>query len=93
MNLLQDLKIKVSKLVKLMIDNILAISLTKNPILHGRRKHIATKFHYLRSQVQNGVLEVARYSIQKQLTDALNKAIKAEHFIHLRDEIGVVEFN
>ena len=62
MNLLQDLKIKVSKPVKLMIDNKSAISLAKNPVLHERSKHIDTKFHFLRSQVQNKVLEVAQRS-------------------------------
>ncbi|KAK2403434.1 hypothetical protein QL285_052871 [Trifolium repens] len=43
------------------------------------------------SQVQNEVLEDAHCSIQKQLADALMKDVKAEHFIHLRDGIGVAE--
>lgn len=93
LNLLQDLKIKVSKSVKLMIDNKLAISLAKNAMLHERSKHIDTKFHCLRNQVQSGILEVVHCSTQKQLTYILTKAIKTEHFIHLRDVIGVVNFN
>ncbi|KAK2368483.1 hypothetical protein QL285_081674 [Trifolium repens] len=44
-----------------------------------------------RGQVQNEVLEAAHCSAQKQLADALMKDVKAEHFIHLRDGIGVVE--
>ena len=44
-----------------------------------------------RSQVQNEVLEVAHCSIQKQLADVLTKDVKAEHFIHLRDGIGVAK--
>ncbi|XP_050890948.1 uncharacterized protein LOC127096418 [Lathyrus oleraceus] len=43
MNLLQDLKIKVNKPMKLMIDNKSAIRFAKNPMLHGRSKHIYTK--------------------------------------------------
>ncbi|KAK2435129.1 hypothetical protein QL285_020206 [Trifolium repens] len=43
------------------------------------------------SQVQNEVLEDAHCSAQKQLADALMKDVKAEHFIHLRDGIGVAE--
>lgn len=42
LNLLQDLKIKVSKPVKLMIDNKSAISLAKYPIVNERSKHIDT---------------------------------------------------
>ncbi|KAK2353423.1 hypothetical protein QL285_091044 [Trifolium repens] len=44
-----------------------------------------------RGQVQNEVLEAAQCSAQKQLADALMKDAKAEHFIHLRDGIGVAE--
>ncbi|XP_050876060.1 uncharacterized protein LOC127079728 [Lathyrus oleraceus] len=43
-----DLKIKVSKSVKLIIDNKSAISLVKNPVLHGRSKHIDTGFYFLK---------------------------------------------
>ncbi|XP_050895643.1 uncharacterized protein LOC127102305 [Lathyrus oleraceus] len=88
-----DLKIKVSKPVRLMIVNKSTIRLTKNPMLHGRSKHIDTKFHFLRNQVQNIVLEIVHCSIQKQLADMLTKAIKIEHFINLRDVIGVVDFS
>lgn len=69
------------------------ISLAKNPVLNGRSKHINTKFHFQRNQVQNGVLEVIECSTQKQLADMLTKTVKTEHFIHLRDGIYVLEFN
>ncbi|KAK2369275.1 hypothetical protein QL285_082421 [Trifolium repens] len=44
-----------------------------------------------RGQVQNEVLEAAHCSAQKQLADALMKDVKAGHFIHLRDGIGVAK--
>ena len=49
LNLLQDLKIKVNKPLKLMIDNKFVINFAKNPVLHGRIKHIETKYHFLRN--------------------------------------------
>ncbi|XP_058758193.1 secreted RxLR effector protein 161-like [Vicia villosa] len=54
LNLLEDLKIEVKKPLKLMIDNKSAIKLARNPVLHIRSKHIETKYHFLRRQVQNG---------------------------------------
>jgi hypothetical protein len=87
------MKIKVEKHLKLMIDNKSAINLAKNPMLHGRSKHIETKYHFLRSQVHKGMLEVVHCSTQKQLTDVLTKAIKTDQFLRLRDEIGVVNFS
>ncbi|XP_050909674.1 uncharacterized protein LOC127123506 [Lathyrus oleraceus] len=44
----EDLKIKASKSVKLMIDKKLVISLAKNPVLHERSKDIDTEFHFPR---------------------------------------------
>ncbi|KAK2361761.1 hypothetical protein QL285_086881 [Trifolium repens] len=44
-----------------------------------------------RGQVQNEVLEAAHCSAQKQFADALMKDVKVEHFIQLRDGIGVAE--
>lgn len=93
MNLLQELKFKVSKSVKLMIDNKYVISIAKNPVLHGRSKYIDIKYHFLLNQVQNGVLKVVHVSTQKQLINVMTKEIKTEHFINLRGEIGVVDFN
>lgn len=76
-----------------MIDNKSAISLAKNPMLHGTSKHIGTKFYFQRNHVQNGVLEVLNCSTQKQVVDVLTKAIKTEHFIHLGDGISVVDYS
>ncbi|XP_058768547.1 uncharacterized mitochondrial protein AtMg00810-like [Vicia villosa] len=88
LNLLEDLKVKINKPLKLMIDNKSAINLA----MHGRSEHIETKYHFLKSQVQQGVLEVLHCSTQKQLTDVLTKAIKTNQFLPLRSEIGVVDF-
>lgn len=92
-NLLQDLKIKVVLPLKLMINNKSAINLAKNLVLHGRSKHIETKYHFLCHQVQNGVIEVVHCSSQKQLADALTKSIKTDQFLQLRDGIGIVTFD
>ena len=38
---------------KLKMDNMSAIALSKNPILHDRSKHINTKYHYIGECVEN----------------------------------------
>ena len=53
---MKELKCEVKKPLTLKIDNKLAISLTKNPIFHGRSKHIETRFHFIREQVTNGMI-------------------------------------
>jgi hypothetical protein len=44
--------------MRLNVDNKSAISLARNPIAHGRSKHIETKYHFLRDQVSKGKLTV-----------------------------------
>lgn len=93
LNLMQYLNINVNKPVKRMIDNKSAITLAKNPVLQRRSKHIDTKFLFLRNQVQNEVLEIVHCSTKKQLSVVLTNALKTEHFIQCKDEIGVVDFD
>jgi len=83
--LLQELKINESDGVKLFVDNKSAINLPKNPTSHGRRKHIETRFHYLRDQVNKEKPEVEYCSTFDQLVDILTKPLKGERFKMLRD--------
>lgn len=40
--------------LKLFIDNKSAIDLAKNPVFHGRSKHIDIRFHFIRDCVEKG---------------------------------------
>nr|CAE03310.2 OSJNBa0032I19.4 [Oryza sativa Japonica Group] len=40
--------------VKLYVDNKSAIALMKNPVFHGRSKHIDTRYHFIRECVESG---------------------------------------
>ena len=39
-------------------DNNGALLLAKNPVFHGRTKHIAVKYHYIRELIENGVIDL-----------------------------------
>jgi hypothetical protein len=53
-NLLGELTGTQSKKVTLMVDNNSAIALMKNPVFHGRSKHIDIKYHFIRECVERG---------------------------------------
>jgi len=55
-NVMKELKCEVKKPLKLNIDNKSAIKLAKNPIAHGKSKHIETRFHFIREQVTKGMI-------------------------------------
>ncbi|MCI48405.1 cationic amino acid transporter 1-like, partial [Trifolium medium] len=71
--------------VTIKVDNLSAINLAKNPIAHGRSKHIEMKFHYLREQVSNGTLKLEHCRTELQVADLLTKAVTVETFVRLKN--------
>ena len=75
--------------ITIRIDNRSAIALTKNPVFHGRSKHIHSRFHFIREFVEKGQIEVEHISGHKQKADILTKALGRIKFKEMRDFIGV----
>jgi hypothetical protein len=78
---------------RLHVDNKSAIALCKNPVLHGRSKHIDTKFHYTRERIEAGEMEVEHVGTEDQVADILTKALGRNKFVELRQKIGVQKIN
>jgi hypothetical protein len=74
-----------------MMDNISAIALRKNPVLHGRSKHIKTKCHFIRECVDNGEVVLESVGTANQLTDILTKPHARVRFQEQRERIVVVK--
>jgi hypothetical protein len=83
-SLLHEMKIDIDDEVELMVDNKSAINLAKNPIAHGRSKHIETKFHFLRDQVSKGRIKLVYCKTEDQIADVLTKPLKIERFKVMR---------
>ena len=90
-SLLKEIRVEVKKPLKLLIDNKSTINLAKNPISHGRSKHIEAKFHFLREKVNSGLIKVVHCPTNLQIVDVLTKTIKVDRFELLRKELGVIE--
>lgn len=70
-------------------DNSSAIKLSKNPVLHGRSKHIDVRFHFLRDLTRDGIVELKHCSTQEQVSDIMTKPLKLEVFLKLREKLGM----
>jgi hypothetical protein len=77
--------------VKLLMDNMSAIALSRNPVHHDRSKHIDTKYHFLRECIEDGKVEVEHVGTAEQVADIFTKALGRVKFIELRSALGVVE--
>ena len=89
-SLLEELKVFTGEAVDLLVDIKSTIDLAKNPMSHGKSKHIDTKFHFLRDQVSKGKIRFQHCRIEKQLGDIMTKSLKSERFKELREFLNVV---
>ena len=78
-----------SKPVVIMVDNKSAIALTKNPVFHGRSKHIHRRFHFIRECVEKEQVEVEHVPGSEQKADILTKSLGRIKFKEMRKLIGV----
>ncbi|KAD4584618.1 hypothetical protein E3N88_22219 [Mikania micrantha] len=77
--------------VVIKVDNKSAIALMKNPVFHGRSKHINTRFHYIRECVEKEQIKVEHVSGEEQCADILTKALPKLRFAEMRKLLGVEE--
>nr|GFA04146.1 ribonuclease H-like domain, reverse transcriptase, RNA-dependent DNA polymerase [Tanacetum cinerariifolium] len=87
--LLSELTGWAEKRITLKVDNILAIALVRNPVFHGRSKHIDIRYHFIRECVENGHNNVEHVSGELQRADILTKAVPRLKFIKMRQMLGV----
>jgi len=73
----------------LMCDNSSTIKLSRNPIMHGRSKHIDVRFHFLRDLTRDKIIELVHCGSQDQVADLLTKPVKLQTFENLQEQMGV----
>lgn len=79
-HLLRDLDIFLPKPPSLHCDNISALYMTVNTVLHARTKHIELDYHYVREHVALGSLETRFVSSSNQLIDIFTKPLRKAQF-------------
>ena len=73
----------------LMVDNKSAIALSKNLVFHNRSKHIETKFHFIRTCLEEKKMELDFISSENQLADLFTKSLGRLKFEELRQRLGI----
>jgi hypothetical protein len=91
--ILQHLGQTQEECIKLYCDNSSSIKLSKNPIMHGRCKHIDVRYHFLRDLTKDGVVELVHCNTEDQTAHIFTKPLKLDSFCKLRARLGVCEFD
>ncbi|PKI47460.1 hypothetical protein CRG98_032140 [Punica granatum] len=68
-----------------------AIALTKNPVFHGRSKHIDIKYHFIRALVKSEEIVLEFCKSKDQVADIFTKPLKANTLLKLKSMIGTVK--
>lgn len=91
--ILKELGHSYENCITMMCDNNSTIKLSKNPVMHGRSKHIDVRFHFLRNLTKEGTIELVHCKSQDQLADIMTKPLKIDVFQKLRKLLGVCDMS
>ncbi|GKF88311.1 hypothetical protein Tco_0259188 [Tanacetum coccineum] len=57
-----------------------SIAISCNPVQHSRTKHINFRYHFIKEQVERGIIELHFFRTEYQLADKFTKALLEERF-------------
>ena len=87
--MLKDMHIHNDDPIPIFCDNTSAISISKNPMMHSKTKHIPIKYHFLREQVLSKVIKLEYVGTKDQIADIFTKPFPKSQFETLRAQLGV----
>ncbi|GKE18814.1 retrovirus-related pol polyprotein from transposon TNT 1-94 [Tanacetum coccineum] len=75
--------------IPLYCDNKSAIALCCNNVQHSRAKRIDVLYHFIKEQVENGIVELYFVQTEYQLADIFTKPLPRERFNFLIEKLGM----
>nr|GEX52177.1 retrovirus-related Pol polyprotein from transposon TNT 1-94 [Tanacetum cinerariifolium] len=90
--ILSDLGKQQSRATSIKCDNQSAVMLSRNPVLHGRTKHIDIKHHYIRELIANEEIQLDTCRTDEQVADLLTKSLPLMKHEKLSAQLGITTF-
>ncbi|GJR02042.1 retrovirus-related pol polyprotein from transposon TNT 1-94 [Tanacetum coccineum] len=75
--------------IPLYCDSQLAIAISCNPVQHSHTKHINVCYHFIKEQIEHGIVELYFVRTEYQLADMFTKALSQERFEYLVGRLGM----
>ncbi|GJS61193.1 retrovirus-related pol polyprotein from transposon TNT 1-94 [Tanacetum coccineum] len=70
-------------------DSKATIAILCNPVQHSRTKHIDVIYHFIKEQVEKGIVELFFVGTEYQLADLFTKALSEDRFKYLVRRLGM----
>ena len=87
-SLLSELKVAVQTPL-VYCDNVGAVLLAANPVLHSQSKHFELGLHFVRDHVAKGRVKISHIPADVQIADILTKAILSSKFLPFRAKLNI----
>jgi hypothetical protein len=87
---LTDIQVEYDDPIPIYCDNTSSISISKNPVMHSKTKHIPIKYHFLQEQVAEKNIRVEYVGTKEQVADIFTKPLPREAFEYLHQRLGVI---
>nr|GEV75384.1 retrotransposon protein, putative, unclassified [Tanacetum cinerariifolium] len=88
LNVLADYGFQFNK-IPMYRGNKSAIAICCNNVQHSRAKHIDVRYHFIKEQVENGIMELFFVRTEYQLADIFTKPLPREKFNFLIEKLGM----
>ncbi|RZC19132.1 Copia protein [Glycine soja] len=89
--LMTDLHMEQQDNTQIFVDNQAAISISNNPMFHGKTKHFKIKLYFLREAHKEGEVKLIYSTTEEQSVDILTKAFPKARYEFLRQRLGIGE--
>jgi hypothetical protein len=87
---LTDIQVEYDEPIPIYCDNTSSISISKNPVMHSKTKHIPIKYNFLWEHVVEKNIRVEYVGTKEQVADIFTKPLPWEAFEYLRQRLGVI---
>ena len=87
---LTNIQVEYDEPIPIYCDNTSAISISKNPVMHSKTKHIPIKYHFLQEQVAEKNISVEYVGTKEQVENIFTKPLPQESFEYLHQRLGVI---
>ena len=89
----RELKVCLDSPILLQCDNKAAISIMKNPVHHDQTKHVEIDRHFIKEELEEGMVKLVYILSNQQIANILTKALPRVIFGNLKSKLSMIDIH